>query len=112
MGIYEYLSVALSFGVTLVVTWVLLLPLFSPQRVGEEWCEKEASDREHREEILSLLQELEGDKASGKLTPEEYQTNRAELLRELIPLLEKEGEGAGKKEGDHQAPPTQEQGIG
>lgn len=108
MDYYEYISVALTFAVTLVVSWVLLLPLFSPQGSSEEWCEKEAAEREHREELLSLLHELEGDKASGKLTPEEYQTNRAELLRDLIPLLDGEGNGEGKE----QTPPTREQGLG
>lgn len=88
-NILVFVGVAVSFAVTLWVVWVVIAPLFFSTEGAGESCSVEAQSMSaKREELLAFLEEVETDKLSGKLTPEEYAVNRADALQNLLGLVE------------------------
>ncbi len=85
-------TIAFSFLVALLCSWVLLLPFFS-ERVVDEAISPDETARNalnvRKELALTEIEELEMDRLGGKINEADYQQSRAELTADAADILNK-----------------------
>lgn len=76
----------------LIVLWLLFEPMLFPARMAPEFLEPEDPDETPRGQALLALREIDFDRATGKLSDEDYETLKARYMARAVALLKAESE--------------------
>lgn len=75
--------------VCLVASYYLMVPFFRADLLVSEGDGKASALQDQRERCVQVLRDLELDRATGRLTDEEYQKMRASVGQELFAIVDK-----------------------
>jgi len=85
---------ALALGA--LVLWLVFQPVFTPAKPELSLLEPEAAEESRRGVALLALKEIEFDRATGKLSPADYEMLKARYSEEALAALAAEPEPAGQ----------------
>ncbi len=90
MGDIQALLLVVSFVLSLIAAWSVVVPFFALERGAESMkAPRSSALSERRDRLFRELEELEFDFRSGRISKDEYESMRAQLSASIAEALKK-----------------------